>query len=118
MFKIFTYIDYVLKTKQGIEKPEELLSETGFGFVEIYFYLSFVFFGVLVCGLGALSYFYNSLVAGIFAGLFLLVLVFDIWLFIKIRSFVERASKKIVEISKKSLNRKVNHTIEVEVVQK
>lgn len=115
MFKIFTYIDYALKVKQGVERPDELLSETGFGFIELYFYLSFAVLALVAGILGFLAYRYSSVGAGIFSFLFVLVLIFDIWIFNKLKSFFDRASKKIVEVGKEAFRKK--EAIEVEVLK-
>lgn len=99
--KIFTIIDYALKTKQGYEAPDELMGETSFAFIEGFFILSFVILGILSLSLLFIAFFYNSYLALFFGFLFIMVLSVDIWIFKKVKKFVMSTSKKVVDEIKK-----------------
>ncbi len=115
MFKIFTLIDYALKAKQGMEKPEDLLAETSFAFLEIYFYVSFAFLGLFTFCLWCFVIYFLSVIGGVFATLFSLALAFDIFIFIKVKRFFERMSKKIVDYGKDQFIQ--TRIIEVDIIE-
>ena len=101
MFNIFTIIDYSLKAKQGYQEPEELISETSFGLIESFFIISFIILGLITGGLGFLVFYYGSIIVFILALLFGITLSFDIWIYIKVKSFFKKMSKKVVDYSRK-----------------
>ncbi len=115
MLKVFTIIDYVLKAKQGVEKPEELLADTSFSFLEFFFYVSFALLGLFTAALWFFTFFKESAILGFFATLFSLALAFDIFLFIKIKKFFARMSKKIVDYGKQKMAG--SEYIEVEIIE-
>jgi uncharacterized protein YacL len=71
-----------------------------FGPIEAVFIISFVILGLITLGLGFLAFYYVSNIAFIFFMLFLLVLSVDIFIFIKVRNFFKKISKKAVDFSK------------------
>jgi len=115
---IFKYIGYALKTRQGIHHTDEFVSDISFGAIEAFFIGSFVILGIITLGLGFVAFYYANTVALVLAILFLLVLSLDIFIFIKVRNFFKRISKKAVDFSKEQYKRIVHknddYIIEVE----
>ena len=98
---MFKYIGYAFKTKKGIDRTNEFVTDVSFGPLEGIFIISFIILGIVTLGLGFLSFFYLSNLALFFFILFLLILVFDIWIFIKVKRFFSKLSKKTVDFSQK-----------------
>lgn len=97
---IFKIIDLSLKAKQGIEHPDELLAESSFAFIETIFIVAALVLAVLTLGLGFAAFYYSSYILLFFSILFLFSLSFDIWLYLVVKRFIEKISKKIVATSK------------------
>ena len=114
MIPIIKYIDFAFKAKQGYSAPDELLSETSFSFIESFFISSFIILGIIAGGLGILAFSQGSNFALFFAILFLLVLVFDVWVFIKIKKIFKKLSKKVVDYSKNVYSETKSRIIDVE----
>lgn len=110
----FTIIDYALKGKQAYEAPEDLLSETAFGFIELYFILSFIVLFLLGGGLMTLGIIYSSWVLGVFGFLFLSALGISIFIYIKVQNFFSKMSKKIITETKKGINYTKSKIINIE----
>lgn len=93
-----------MKAKQGYEAPDELLAETSFGPIEGFFISSFVILFLLLGGSFFIGFYYSLLFFKIIGFVLLLILVFDIFLFITIKKIFIRLSKKITTRVKKEVN--------------
>lgn len=113
MFKLFTYIDYARKAKQGYRAPDELIADTSFGIIEGYFLISFIILGILSGGFIFIGFYYGYLFFKIFGILFLLTLIIDIVIFRFVKKIVTNLSRNITSQVKNRINK--NNTIDIEV---
>lgn len=112
MLNIFKYIDYVMKAKQGVNAPNELLADTSFGLIEGFFIISFIALGILSGGSLFIGFSYGYLFFKIFGFILLIILFFDILIFRFLKKTVSSISKKVTH----SVQSKIKNyqTIDVE----
>ena len=73
--------------------------------------VSFIILGLIVGGLGFVAFYYTSNTALLFAVLFFAILCFDIWVFLKVKRFFKKISKKMLHYSKKKYSQIVDNNI-------
>lgn len=112
---IFKAIDYIFKARKGVKDTSGLVADISFGPLEGLFIISFIIFGFITLGLGFVAFRFESNTALIFSILFLLALIFDIWMFKKIKLFLEKVSNRAVDYSRKKYRSiKSNNIIDVD----
>jgi hypothetical protein len=110
---IFKVIDYTMKTKQGIEHPDELMSELSFGFIEGYFITSFIILGLLTGASFWFGFISDVIFFKITFWFFLLLLIASIGIFIILKRLVGKISKKVSDTVTTRIKRRT--VIDVEV---
>ncbi len=106
--KIFKYIKYLFALNKGVHHTDEFIHDISFGTLETFFLLSFFLLGIIIGGLGFFGFSYDNNLALILASLFLIVFLFDIFIFIKVRNIFKKISKKIAQFSQEGYQ-KITH---------
>ena len=116
MLTLFKYIDYAFKAKQGYKAPHELLADTSFGFLEIYFIIGFFTSIILGGGLLTLGIVYNLIFLKIIGIIFLVVFVINIIFYCIVKGFVKKISRQSIQtVQQKMRNRKSIYVDSVQV---
>lgn len=102
---MFKYIKYFFDAKSAYEKPDEFIADTSMGLVGGFFALGFVGLTVVSAILIYLSIVHSQPVMMYFAFAFIVLLIIEVVVFIKIKAFIQRKTRDIIDSSKEYLEK-------------
>ncbi len=115
MWKFIQVVQTVLLLRKGREGRKEIVNEFSFSFIETIFFASFFILALLVGGLFVLVYFTQNTVATVFAVLLSTILIFDIWVYLRVKRAVTELIEKGMQFGEQQVQRLREHFIDIEV---